>query len=323
MITRFSLPVTGLFSSRGFRAVVVGVTSTWLSILAVSAPAQSTRPYQMSILASTDDNSTANVDIPIFTLGVFRHQLQPAGRSIVWLPPDANLDQYNQYLDWTRIVAVYVDEPYGTIVGGNHPSCHASPLVEAKAATLEAMAAAVRLRAPSARFWVNFTRTEIELIRDEGCPFNQPYIDVISMDIYDVAFQPTLGNLYHFLFEHRATTYQQLALVPGTFTGGANNQTGASGASRLSGFFAYAASMNQRCDLPLGPTGMTGSYDGCPVWMVAGWIGGVTPTGNYFPIDNPASVLVFNRWQTEFAVQRVDPARVRRTLELIPLWLND
>ena len=89
-----------------------------LSMFVVNASAQTVRPYQMSILASTDGGTAANVDIPIFTQGVFRYDPQPPGRSIVWLPPDANLDQYN--FDWSRIAAVYVDEPYGLILKGRN-----------------------------------------------------------------------------------------------------------------------------------------------------------------------------------------------------------
>jgi len=32
------------------------------------------------------------------------------------------------------------------------------------------------------------------------------------------------------------------------------------------GYFAYANSMNQQCNLPMGPIGSTGTHDGCPVW---------------------------------------------------------
>jgi hypothetical protein len=278
-------------------------------------PSFQTRSYQMSILASTDGTTAAGVDIPIFTQGVFRDDPQPAGRSIVWLPVDANLDRHS-IADWTRIVAVYVDEPYGNIL--NHRS-NCDPPADAKTpdafaekfAALAAMATAVRAKAPSARFWVNLTRHDVDLIRNPaaGCAINQPYIDVISMDIYDVDFRPTLSERYEYLHTHRATPHQQLALVAGTFTGGYKKQDGAAAVSRLSGYFNYAAQMNQHCDLPLGPAGKTGIYDGCPVWMVAGWMGGTAPVvespRNYLPIDHPSSRLVLDAWQAAFAVPRV------------------
>src|SRR5687768_9631594 len=93
----------------------IGAVSLWLSMLASAEAAQSsTRPYQMSVLASTETLNGAGVDIPMFTQNVYAHQVQPAGRSIAWLPPDPNLDRHA--IDWSRIVAVYVDEPYGDIL---------------------------------------------------------------------------------------------------------------------------------------------------------------------------------------------------------------
>lgn len=87
---------------------------------------------------------------------------------------------------------------------------------------------------------------------------------------------------------------------------------------------AYAAQMNQHCDLPLGAIGYTGIYDGRPVWMVAGWTGGVSPVKDgsyyYYPIDDPASVVVLNAWQAAVAVPRLDPARARQVRELLPVF---
>lgn len=317
------------------RHAVAAAALLSLSMFAANAFAQTPRPYQMSILASTDGGTIANVDIPTFTQGVFRYDPQPAGRwTIAWLPPNRNLGQYD--IDWSRIAAVYVDEPYVQIlkVQGNcaPPPPPTSPddppgrdpIVD-MIDELAAMAAELRVRAPSARFWVNLSKTEFDLVRNptSGCSFNQPYIDVISMDIYEEEFQPAISERYQYLYAHRASTYQQLALVAGTFTGGVHNQTGAQAASRLSDYLAYAAQMNQQCDLPLGPIGYTGIYDSCPVWMAAGWIGGVSPVpeGNhyYFPIDNQSSVVVLNAWQAAVAVPRVDPTRARQVRKLLPV----
>lgn len=148
------------------------------------------------------------------------------------------------------------------------------------------------------------------------------------MDIYYVDFEPVLSDRYQFIYEPSpgpaSATRTRGWNVHGSICAGTAGCQAA--VSRLSEFRAYAASMNQRCDLPLGPTGTTGTYDACPVWMLAGFIGGVTPPADatqVFPLDNPFSALVLSEWQNAVAVRRIDPARVRRALELIPLWLND
>jgi hypothetical protein len=336
--TYFSHRIIRLFSRVGSRAIIASATGICLSMFAANASAQATRPYQMSILGSTDGTTNAGVDVPVFFRGQYAYNLQPDGRSIVWLPPHADLDVHdaNDYdlIDWSRIVAVYVDEPYGTILEGlgtcPQPTTQTGIAFANRQAELGALAEDVRKHAPTARFWVNFTRHEIDLILDEnsGCDLNKSYIDVISMDIYDVDFYTTLSNRYDDLYaNHRPTPYQQLALVAGTFTHGYNQQTGQQGAARLSGYFAYAADMNQQCDLPLGPSRISGIYDRCPVWMVAGWMGGETPVDHdprdYYPIDHANSVEVFNAWQAAFAVPRIDPSKARAMRDLIPLLRND
>jgi hypothetical protein len=279
----------------------------------------------MSILASTDNVYNAGVDIPIFTRNEFsNYQAQPEGSSIAWVGIDRNLDKHN--INWRRIVAVYVDEPYGKMLENKNSCDPIDPndpdTIGPMMAELEAMAAALRIKAPRARFWVNFTPHEVKLMRDPraNCPLNQPYIDVISLDWYGRNFFPDLLDLYQYLYQNRATPYQQLALVPGTFTG-AENHTGDHARDWLRSHFEYARTINYICNLPLGPTGKTGYYDGCPVWMVAGWMGGVTPppgASNYYPIDNPASIKVFEAWQEQFAVP---PTRqpVHPTRKLMPL----
>jgi hypothetical protein len=298
---------------------VVAATCIFLSMLAIDAPAQVIRPYQMT-LSSTEDNgqTLAGVDIPLYSTGNFANQPQPAGRSIVWLKPDPNLDQHT--IDWSRIVAVYVNEPYRTIL-----SCSNSAY-DNMADNLAAMAAAVHARAPWVRFWVDFSPEEFELMWGRSrCPYNQPYIDVIATYDYYINFDPTLTLKYRWLKQHRATPYQQFALVPGTFTH-LPKQDGAAGASRLSGYFEYATIENQTCDLPLGPTGATGIYDGCPIWIIHGWTAGTkSPADATFivPLDHPQSALIHDRWQAAFVIPRRDPSRVRKALPLIPTWLEN
>jgi hypothetical protein len=108
---------------------------------------------------------------------------------------------------------------------------------------------------------VNFSREEVELIMN-GCPFNRPYIDVVSLDIYHRLFDD-VSVYYEYLIDHPATPYQQLAFIPGTFT---DQQQNAVRAKTFLADFLFAADLyNAHCDLPLGPTGVTGMYDGCRV----------------------------------------------------------
>jgi hypothetical protein len=306
-----------------------------LSLLAATATAQATRPYQMTILSSTDPGdfyTNAGVDISVFNRGHIQYDLQPPGLSIVWTAVDAKLDDVDsndyQLIDWSRIVAVYVDEPYGSIVAGKD-DCKAQATraaVDARNLDLSRVADAVRRKASHARFWVNFTPHEIELIVDvnSNCDLNQSYIDVISMDEYGVEFDNTIRNRYDNLYaNHRHSPHQQLGLVPGTFTGGYKDQKAEDQARRLRGHLQYAYNMNQRCDLPLGPSRITGIYDRCPVWMVAGWSGGKEDfheDGYTFRhIDHPASRDVFDAWQSFFSLPKINPSKAPAARALVPL----
>jgi hypothetical protein len=316
VITYFSRRIaTPSFCCR-LPAVLVAATGIWLCMLGADACAQATRPYQMTTHAWIDP-SDAKVDIPMFSKGVFAEQPQPAGHSIAWLHPATEPEQLDRYgFDWARIVAVYVDEPYMSFVTKDR-RCNA-PGVATRTTKLMNLASALRARAPSTKFWVNFNEVEIDMMRSQGCSFNKSYIDVISMDFYYVDFTPALSDRYQYIYTHRPTDYQQLALVIPAFTGGTpppgrSPQTPAEAVARMTQYLDYAAKMNQTCHLPLGRTGITGSYDGCPVWMVAGFLSGVRPPDDpaLLPIDNPASKLVFDAWQSKFAIQRIDPTQPR------------
>ena len=314
---------------------MLSATSVWLTSCVANAPAQTTRPYQMSIIGTTEGSDI--VDIPIFH---FTHR-QPAGRSIVWLPyeeKDPDPEEIN--IDWTRIVAAYVDEPYNDIFESpGHEGCDASAdPIKGRIERLRGIAAFVKKVAPSARFWINFYERDVGFMR-AGCALNQDYIDVISFDRYGVDFSDLRANYDYLYNSARALPtrqHQQLALIPGTFSGGYHRQSGRAGAARLSGFFAYAAHMNQYCGSTqgpvvaptLGPMGRTGIYDECPVWLVAGWYGGRDQMADkkyvYYPIDFAGrdSQVVRAKWQEQFVVPRVDPTRANQAIEAAPLQLN-
>jgi hypothetical protein len=307
---------------RAFSILIIAA-GVWL------APAHSwaqTRAYQMTLLGSVDAhivprpaviNYNVGVDVPTFSLGRERQPMK--GPLIVWLSPSNDLTPL-ALVDWSRVIAVYVDEPYyGPLKQAGYPYCLAgsgAQIVQGITNTLQLMAGAVRSRAPKARFWVNYNFNEVEWMRDDGCPFNHTFIDVVSVDRYDRAFNslihlPGVRSYYDYFSTHRPVPNQQLALVPGTHT--SSEQNDGTGAGRLPQYFAYAQDQNQACNLPLGPIGVTGFYDGCPVWIVAGFVGGAgmyTDTDGFtlYPIEHPNAQQIRAAWEQTLAIPRSPPS---------------
>jgi hypothetical protein len=204
--------------------------------------------------------------------------------------------------DWSRILAVEIDEPYATNLvqaglGGSLNPCdndNASgdrmKMINSTMQVVAKEAAMVNAISPSTRVWVIFSAPEVEWMRDPVCqlPLNQPYIDVIAVDHYGTPFSPDVQSYYDWFIAHPATPHQQLALIPGTYYLIPNVSPASpdpqdspdTQASFLQGYFDYANSMNQNCNLSLGSRGRTWSFDGCRVWIVMGWLG-----GNYFSKD--------------------------------------
>jgi hypothetical protein len=323
-----------------FRTVLAVASGLCLAMASGNALAQ-TRSYQMTIYPSVYGTS-ASMDIPMFTKGVFVDQVQPPGRSILWLRPNtqpAELDQMG--IAWARIAAVYVDEPYYKLLKDDPSSAPwllkscTPPGQQQRRTDIVNLANAVRDRAPAARFWVNFNDAEIFMIMNRGCSYNESYIDVISIDYYWADFDPSVRQQYEYIYTHRPTSYQQLALVVPVFTGGTTpadswrpkppTQTTAQAVARLPQYLAYAAEKNQTCNLPLGLAGATRIYDGCPVWAVAGFKGGEPPNDDtaLLPIDTEASLPILNKWQEKFSVQRIDPTQVRRFHEIAPTLFSE
>ena len=271
-----------------------------------------TRSFMMGLWT---DPSHANSDIAVFSPG----QPQPAApaRSIL-VGMSAGTSFYNISYDWTRIVAVEVDEPYASIdtsiasLIAGHPfgvsnGCQGNVPSQAQAidASLSARATELRALNPKARYWVNLTNNEAELIEGNLCwaaVFNRPYIDVISVDWYYVGFSE-VQPAYDTLVDVRAKPSQQVALIPGTFyRSGKDNP--ATQASIVQGYFPYANSRNQSCNLPLGDLGATGYFDGCPVWMVLGWLAPNFQDGSthYVGLLDPTSSAIKTAWDAELAL---------------------
>ena len=308
-------------------------SSLWLLLLVAlavvprvaHAQAGPTRNFQMVVWDVPDSNVGIGLDAD---LGFFTEGgTQPSGNSIFKIYPDSwylSGDQitttwtgYFAQYDFSRIEAVLVDEPYWNVTGHTNTSNPCSLIapdstrvteIQNAHSDLANLASLLRSHAPSTRLWVNFSVPEVQWMTDRGiCPMlNDSFIDVVSVDDYGVDFAGSVQAYYDQLVANKAYSGQQLALVPGTFTL-TNNSTydGTSVADRLQGYFDYANSLNQACNLPPSASGFTGNSDGCPVWIVGGWLfdtftdtGGVT----YFGEGDPNSQAVAQAWRAEMAL---------------------
>ena len=267
------------------------------------AHAQSgTRSFQMSLWDCCDGRVPTSADTDIRTFG--DGGTQPAGRSIVE-PLDWTTPLSTRSYDWSRIVAVEVDEPYTPVDGDLDFNCSDAPSAAMLAAiapidaTLAQRAAELKALNPKARFWVNFTAPEGEWMGACATPqvFNRAYIDVISDDYYDVGFEKYVSPFYAILSLYPAKPDQQFALFPGVFSAPTNQ------VQYLQSYFDYANNMNQTCNLPLGSRGITGIFDRCPVWIVMGWLSG-DYQGNtlYRGMLDPNSETIAELWRAELSI---------------------
>lgn len=299
-----------------------------------------TRSFQMGLWTAPKGPDS---DIAVF----WGNQPQPPGLSI-WVnypSPYENLntvytDGNNQLpapIDWSRIVAIEMDEPYasidGTFIapGGDCSSSGDPTLISPIDTALQQRAAELKALAPKARFWVNFTWIEASWIAFCTTPLavNRAYIDVFSFDWYNTPLDPLFSNLgqaYAIVFNSRPKPDQQLALIPGVYSAPQSQE------GYLQGYFDYANNNNQSCNLPLGSRGVTGIFDGCPVWIVLGWLSNdCTPAncgGTAFSgmLDgSPASTAIRREWDTELqlnlspnlAHQRLPEQIVQPILQLL------
>ena len=277
---------------------------------------------------------SADTDIAVF----WGSQTQPPGRPSIWVQgPVATSLPDSTSMDWSLIVAVEFDEPYSAIDGGMNPCLYIGeadpgPLVTVNRVDqqLAARKAELESRNPKARFWVNFTSVELGWMQESDCPLalNKPYIDVISEDVYYMSFDRIQSD-YTWLAANPAKPDQQLALIPGTFyRSGQDNP--ATQASYVQSYFPYANAMNQSCSLPLADRGVTGYFDGCPVWIVLGFLSGDFTDGNtqYVGELDPTSAPIAAVWHPEFALplrpglaNQLAPGQIVTAI-ILPLLLN-
>jgi hypothetical protein len=259
------------------------------------------------------------VDIPAFA----SHDpiIQPPGRSIMLFENWYTVSPSALPVDWSRILAVVIDEPYATRlvddleteepVAINPCDEHFGEWNEPRRESLEQTRGvldtavdALHSIAPRARVWLNFHQYEVAWMRGDDCVgLNDPDIDVVSLDHYEVNFSSIQDEYAWFASEW---PQQQLALVPGTHQRIDGGDTAEQAAARLQDYFDYANSMNQPCDpADLGRVGRTGNYDGCRVWIVAGWLPDavhpVPPAAPlYYGLLHSSSAPIAEAWLDEF-----------------------
>jgi hypothetical protein len=270
------------------------------------------RSFQMALWPDTSPSVVPTLsDADVKTFWEIYGQPAAPARSIAFIQSWQKNTPLPAY-DWSRILAVEIDEPYATNLIGHFDlsqnPCHspdAMKVVNATMNTLAIEANMVRASSPQTRFWVNFSATEVEWMMDPGCSpalaLNQPNIDVISVDhyrtpFYRTALNPNVQAYYDWFIAHPATPQQQLALVPGTFFVPGTDDP-ATQASYLQGYFDYANSMNSNCNLSLGTRGSTFNFDGCRVWIVMGWLAGNYDV--YVGLLDPRSAVIANTWRKE------------------------
>jgi len=255
----------------------------------------------------------------------------PAPYRTILLSHIASRSLYQESYDWSRIVAVEFDEPYNNTSVDNdlrYPdrsfACLAPALGQDMApvdAMLQARAKELKALAPKARFWVNFTDNEAEWIVQCANPgaFNRDYIDVISADWSADGGNNNIAATQRFLSV--VATYplpsrpdQQFALIPGVYSAPVDQLP------HLQDFFDYANETNQAhgCNLPLGSRGVTGFFDGCPVWIVLGWLSNSFTQGNthYVGMLDPASAAsasIKQAWEAERALPLAPALANQRT----------
>lgn len=286
------------------------------------AQTEDVRSFQMALLTypyltNFDWEDTAPyVDIPTFTSG----SPQPPGSSIMILNEWGPAYLSSLGVDWSRILAAQIDEPYVTALNDSsaeNPACTPNgprnTIVRDTYDGIVDAAQDIHGRAPRTRVWLNFSQSEVDWMRDKRCPaaLNDSLIDVVSLDNYDVDFDDIEDDYAWFIERWGA---QQLALVPATSYDDAGsyfsdrlraNKT----AQRLKAYFAYANLMNAECNMEAGRLDGTGGYDRCRVWVVAGWSSEpwLPIHGGWISLLHPndeGAALILDEWASEFSKLR-------------------
>jgi len=309
------------------RQAVLSSLCLWALTLAFDASAQERR-FQMALMESSDpsyvdldwlvpfDEPPAAPRQMILQLGHFLDFEGEGAGTVNFYMSKLTQESYN----WQQVAAVMIDEPYWNVTGrmitavpcppppGTQPDTRYTDVVE-RMARMANLATAVKRISSNTRFWVNFSRPEMDwmdITKTPVCTLDlmKSYIDVISVDIYEADFNTVVKPYYDWILANRTRPQQQLALVPGVFTIATSpHWSAAQVAGALAGYFSYADSTNAAAGA--NPV----------VWLIAGWptTNRVDPVGNvsFLGMFNTANTAIRNRWQQEFVRPRSDDSSGR------------
>jgi len=286
----------------------------WALTLAFDVSAQE-RSFQMTLMESSDhsyvdldwiappDEAPAAPRRMILQIGHFLDFEGEGAGTVDFYMSKLTQQSYN----WQQVAAVMIDEPYWNATGrvitavpcpaspGTQPDTRYADIVE-RMARMASLATAVKRISSNTRFWVNFSRPEMDWMdpmKSLACTHDlmKSYIDVISVDIYEADFNSMVKPYYDWILANRTRTQQQLALVPGVFTIATSPHWSATQvAGALAAYFSYANSTNAAAGKPV-------------VWLIAGWpaTNRVDPVGNisFRGMFDAANTVIRDRWRLE------------------------
>lgn len=169
-----------------------------------------TRDYKMYLWS---DNSGQDSDASFFGEG----ETQPNGSSILnvtsWNQAIPAVPQYNY--DYTRIIAMIIDEPYWNASNQTSSPCN-NQLIQQAEINLANSIQILKSYNPNILIWVNFSKPEMDWQISYNCGLNFiiPGIDILSMDQYETSIPI---QYYDWLLNNRFPG-QRIAMIQGLFS---------------------------------------------------------------------------------------------------------
>ena len=232
------------------------------------------RSFKMILWGSSDGRDS---DMAFATEGDPEPSIPYALNITRWNRPDFTLSGYNP----GKIVAFIIDEPFWDASSSTNEPCGNPDIINAQV-NLNATIANLKVYAPSALIWINFSPPEMDWQIYYNCGINllAANADVFSVDLY---WAPVPTQYYDWLLANK-TSNQRLAMILGTFYRDGQDDQGTV-AGYMQGYFDYAGAHPE-------------------VWAVAGWSsqtfeqGGVMWRGEF----DPVSTLLHLEWSREQAL---------------------